>query len=75
MTSGERGWGLQKHAFHADLHGGDPREPDLVCVDVFKIANCQGENIFTHSLSRRALLLEPTGSLLEVNWPQSTWKS
>lgn len=30
--------------------------------------------IFSHTL-QESFITEPTGSLLEVNWPQSTWKS
>ena len=46
-----------------------------VCLGFFKTANCQGENIFAHSLSRRTVITEPTDSLVEVKRPQSTWKS
>ena len=46
-----------------------------VCLGFFETANCQGENIFADSLSRRTVITEPIGSLVEANRPQSTWKS
>lgn len=73
LTTGRRELGLPtlRYAKPEDL------EKPTVCVGqgvIFKTVNYRGENIFALWLYGR-IITKHTDRLIEVKWPQSTWKS